>query len=282
MAISRNGHISLTPTTTTTTRSARTSSTTLTHHPPVPHPILIPLIPSLALLAASLLIVYLNWDSIRDFLSCWGGTADENGYQQVRHADGDECDGEDVYGAPKTGKKQHMRKKTGEIRRRSGLRSRPRPGDGDDTKNEEIEMRPLMRDEREGSITRPSSSRMHQKQRDDREGEEDWELFCVSSGSSSAYTPSESDGDNVDANVDAEVDYDEGNPHHESTDTLSLSKYFDPQTHGLRPEYKNPPSPVTEAWEIELRHRIREGGSVAAWVDHVVDSAAEWWEGIST
>lgn len=274
------------PTTTTSTRTASPPSPTPAHHPPVPHPILIPLIPSLALLAAFLLLIYLNWDSLRGFLPCWRGRSIEHAYQHVRvQTDGDENEGEDRHGyegayrSRKTAKKQHARKRTGDVQRRLGWRSKPRNevkhDTGTEAEDEEIEMRPLMRPGTEEQITRSSASRMCQEERDEWEGQER-EFFFVSSGPSTPCSTSESGGDN---NVDVGVDID---CRHEDTDILSLSRYFNPQTHVLRPEYENPPSPVTEAWEIELRQRICERGSVAAWVDHVVDSAAEWWEGMST
>ncbi|KAL1876627.1 hypothetical protein Plec18167_005034 [Paecilomyces lecythidis] len=281
------------PTTTTNTKTASPPSATSAYHPPVPHPILIPLIPSLALLATFLLLIYLNWDSLRGFLPCWRGRSIEHAYQHVRvqtDGDGDESEGEDghgyegAYGSRKTAKQQHARKRTGDIRRRLGLRSKPRNEVKHDTgtegEDEEIEMRPLMRPGPEEQITRSSASRVCQEERDEWK-EQEREFFFVSSGPSTPCSTSESGGDK-NAEVDIDIDYDEGNPHEKDTDTLSFSKYFNPQTHVLRPEYKKPPSPVTEAWEIELRQRIREGGSVAAWVDHVVDSAAEWWEGMST
>ncbi|KAJ9258977.1 hypothetical protein DTO207G8_1137 [Paecilomyces variotii] len=234
---------------TTTTASTPTPN----HHQPVPHPILIPLIPSLALLAAFILVIYLN----REAFSCLRARSD--GYV---HADRDE--GGRAYESRKMGKKKKQQGRTrGDRMARLGLRSRMKSRSDED---DGIEMRPLMRNGMENGTT--SSSVKHEEEEEEEEASEhehesESEPFFIPSDSSSLASSSNS-GDDID------------------TDPLSsLSKYFDPRTHVLLSKYKDPPSPVTDTWEIELRHRIREGGSVIAWVDYVVDCVAEWWEGMS-
>ncbi|KAJ9196394.1 hypothetical protein DTO164E3_5873 [Paecilomyces variotii] len=231
-----------------------TATPTPNHHQPVPHPILIPLIPLLALLGAFTLVVYLN----REAFSCLRARSD--GYV---HADRDE--GGRVYESRKMGKKKKQQGRTrGDKMARLGLRSRMKSRSDED---DGIEMRPLMRNGMENGTT--SSSMIYKKEEEEEEASEqehesesESESFFIPSDSSSLASSSNS-GDDI------------------PTDPLSLSKYFDPQTHVLLSKYRDPPSPVTDTWEIELRQRIREGGSVIAWVDYVVDCAAEWWEGMS-
>ncbi|KAJ9300406.1 hypothetical protein DTO217A2_7926 [Paecilomyces variotii] len=231
-----------------------TATPTPNHHQPVPHPILIPLIPSLALLAAFILVIYLN----REAFSCLRARSD--GYV---HADRDE--GGRVYESRKMGKKKKQQGRTrGDKMARLGLRSRMKSRSDED---DGIEMRPLMRNGMENGTT-SSSSMIYEGgggggSEHEQESESESESFFIPSDSSSLASSSNS-GDDID------------------TDPLSsLSKYFDPRTHVLLSKYRDPPSPVTDTWEIELRQRIREGGSVTAWVDYVVDCVAEWWEGMS-
>ncbi|KAJ9217996.1 hypothetical protein DTO166G4_387 [Paecilomyces variotii] len=164
------------------------------------------------------------------------------------------------------GKKKQQGRTRSDKMARLGLRSRMKSRSDED---DGIEMRPLMRNGMENGTT--SSSMIYEGgggggggggSEQEQEFESESESFFIPSDSSSLASHSNS-GDDI------------------STDPLSLSKYFDPRTHVLLSKYKDPPSPVTETWEIELRHRIREGGSVTAWVDYVVDCAAEWWEGMS-
>ncbi|KAJ9258490.1 hypothetical protein DTO212C5_8725 [Paecilomyces variotii] len=234
-----------------TTTATPTPTPTPNHHQPVPHPILIPLIPSLALLAAFTLVIYLN----REAFSCLRARSD--GYV---HADRDE--GGRVYESRKMGKKKQQGRTRGDKITRLGLPSRMKSRSDEDDEDDGIEMRPLMRNGMENGTT--SSSVKHEEEEaseQEHESESESEPFFIPSDSSSLASSSNSDDD---------ID----------TDPLSLSKYFDPRTHVLLSKYRDPPSPVTDTWEIELRQRIREGGSVIAWVDYVVDCAAEWWEGM--
>ncbi|KAJ9285070.1 hypothetical protein DTO021C3_7347 [Paecilomyces variotii] len=161
------------------------------------------------------------------------------------------------------GKKKQQGRTRGDMMARLGLRSRMKSRSDED---DGIEMRPLMRNGMENGTT--SSSMIYKKEEEEaseheQESESESESFFIPSDSSSLASSSNS-GDDID------------------TDPLSsLSKYFDPRTHVLLSKYRDPPSPVTDTWEIELRQRIREGGSVTAWVDYVVDCVAEWWEGMS-
>lgn len=208
-----------------------------------------------------MLVVYLN----REAFSCLRARSD--GYVHV-HAGRHE--GEGSYESRKMGKKKQQGTTRGDKIARLGLRSRMKSRSDEDNEDDGIEMRPLMRDGMENGTT--SSSMIHaEKEEEGNKHEQELEpepesFFFIPSDSSSLASHSNS-GDDIDTAI--------------RTDPLSLSKYFDPQTHVLLSKYKDPPSPVTEVWEIELRHRIREGGSVTAWVDYVVDCAAGWWEGMS-
>ncbi|KAJ9325580.1 hypothetical protein DTO027B5_6308 [Paecilomyces variotii] len=236
------------------TTTTATPTPTPNHHQPIPHPILIPLIPSLALLAAFILVIYLN----REAFSCLEARSD--GYV---HADRDE--GGRVYESRKMGKKKQQGRTRGDKITRLGLRSRMKSRSDEEENDDGIEMRPLMRNGMENGTT--SSSIIHEEEEEasehEQESESESEPFFIPSDSSSLASHSNS-GDDI------------------LTDPLSsLSKYFDPRTHVLLSKYRDPPSPVKDTWEIELRQRIREGGSVIAWVDYVVDCVAEWWEGMS-
>lgn len=176
------------------------------------------------------------------------------------HADRDE--GGRVYESRKMGKKKQQGRTRGDKMARLGLRSRMKSRSDEDDEDDGIEMRPLMRNGMENGTTSSSVKHEEEGSEHEQESESESEPFFIPSDSSSLASHSNSDDDIP-------------------TDPLSLSKYFDPRTHVLLSKYRDPPSPVTETWEIELRHRIREGGSVIAWVDYVVDCVAEWWEGMS-
>lgn len=179
------------------------------------------------------------------------------------HADRDE--GGRVYESRKMGKKKKQQGRTrGDKMARLGLRSRMKSRSEED---DGIEMRPLMRNGMENGTT--SSSVKHEEEEEEEANEQEQES---ESESEPFFIPSDSSSPAYSSNSDDDI----------PTGPLSsLSKYFDPQTHVLLSTYRDPPSPVTEVWELELRQRIREGGSVTAWVDYVVDCVAEWWEGMS-
>lgn len=238
-----------------------------------------------------MLIIYLNREALRKFFS-WRR---QDGYESV---DDDDGDGKGVHVSGSSKKKPKQSAKGKERMKTEKMIRRNTCGEGSSrttalglwrgfessTGEEEIEMRPLMRDGRTSTIHNLDEDEDEEK---NQEGNEN-EFFFVpsdSSMSSSRSSSKTSDSHSISNNNEQEQPHPPTRQKHKhnpipnnETDPLSLSKYFNPHTHNLLPEYRDPPSPRTEDWEVELRQRIHEGGSIEAWVDRAVDYTAEWWE----